>query len=354
VKAVLQKCRKGDTILLAFAGHGLQFEGQKDGYFCPNDARPFAEKTDSLISLGKIYAELDASFAAVKIMLVDACRNDPLVPRGSRGVDADTAPPPPRGVAALFSCSAGQTAIEDSKLQHGVFFYYVLQGLMGAAKDADNEVTIQGLSSYVSKQVAREVPKRYGAEAQQSPNLKADLSGIPPVVVRVNSDTANSGKSATSNDPPAVATNSADPPEMKGSDISGQEAEVIITEWQVRFTCKNQVKTTDADGNEDAEYTSDKIVLGKTVKDEDKTVKDGKYDFVVTSKDDEFTVEVYVDGEYLQSIDSDELERSSGTIHQAKFSLSPAEDNQSYSFVVVADEKIAVEFKGKGPKRRSP
>jgi hypothetical protein len=184
LKTILQKCRKGDTVFMAFAGHGLQFEGQKDSFFCPSDARPFADRTESLVSLGKIYEELDASFAAVKIMLVDACRNDPRGGRGTRGVDADSAPRPPRGVAALFSCSAGQTAYEDDRLKHGVFFHFVLQGLQGEAKDSDGEVTFDSLSSYVRKQVAREVPKMYGKDSQQSPNLKADLSGESPVLVR--------------------------------------------------------------------------------------------------------------------------------------------------------------------------
>jgi hypothetical protein len=184
LKTTLHKCRKGDTVFMAFAGHGLQFEGQKGSFFCPSDARPFADRTESLVSLGEIYEELDASFAAVKIMLVDACRNDPRGGRGTRGVDADSAPRPPRGVAALFSCSAGQTAYEDERLKHGVFFHFVLQGLQGEAKDSDGEVTFDSLSSYVRKQVAREVPKMYGKDSQQSPNLKADLSGESPVLVR--------------------------------------------------------------------------------------------------------------------------------------------------------------------------
>src|SRR5260370_27547088 len=40
--ALLKKYQKGDTILLAFAGHGLQFD--KECYFCPRDAKPFKDK----------------------------------------------------------------------------------------------------------------------------------------------------------------------------------------------------------------------------------------------------------------------------------------------------------------------
>ncbi len=50
---------------------------------------------------------------------------------------ADAAPKPPGGVAALFSCSAGQRAFEHESLKHGVFFHHVLEGLGGKAKDED-------------------------------------------------------------------------------------------------------------------------------------------------------------------------------------------------------------------------
>ncbi|HEX3148490.1 MAG TPA: hypothetical protein VHR66_10425 [Gemmataceae bacterium] len=56
----------------------------------------------------------------MKVLLVDACRNDPEA--GGRGVAADKAPRPPQGVAAIFSCKA-QRAFEVEKYQHGVFWF---------------------------------------------------------------------------------------------------------------------------------------------------------------------------------------------------------------------------------------
>jgi uncharacterized caspase-like protein len=102
LKAVLDRAGKKDTVLIALAGHGMQFEGEKDAYFCPTDARPFKDRTDSLVSLGGMYRQLEQSFAGVKVLLVDACRDDPDAGRGTRGVNADNSPRPPSGVAALF------------------------------------------------------------------------------------------------------------------------------------------------------------------------------------------------------------------------------------------------------------
>ena len=64
-----------DSLLVALAGHGVQFRGESESYFCPADARLADRKT--LIPLGEVYKELEASGAGMKVLLVDACRNDP-------------------------------------------------------------------------------------------------------------------------------------------------------------------------------------------------------------------------------------------------------------------------------------
>ena len=185
VHDVLRQCGAGDMVLLAFTGHGVQFDGKKDCFFCPLDGRPFRDEVGTLVSLSTVYGELDKSFAGMKVLLVDACRDDPDAGRGARGINADGAPRPPQGVAALFSCRAGDRAYETDKLGHGVFFYHVLQGLKGAAKDGEGEVTFAGLAAYVSRRVSRgdtSVAQLIGGEARQSPNLKADYSTEPVLV----------------------------------------------------------------------------------------------------------------------------------------------------------------------------
>ena len=48
LKEVLGTAKKGDMVVVAFAGHGLQFEGKPEAYFCPSDARPLPDRTDAL------------------------------------------------------------------------------------------------------------------------------------------------------------------------------------------------------------------------------------------------------------------------------------------------------------------
>ncbi len=187
IKALLEKGKRGDTVIIALAGHGLQFAGKPEAYFCPADAKPFASKIETLIPASRIYGEMEASFATSKVLLVDACRNDPDPTRG-RGFDPGTAPPP-KGIAVYFSCDAGQKALENDDLKHGVFFHYVIEGLSGKAKDDDNEVSLNTLANYVSKQVTRKV-KAIQPNQPQQPNLRFEQVGESPVLVTVDSVTS--------------------------------------------------------------------------------------------------------------------------------------------------------------------
>jgi formylglycine-generating enzyme required for sulfatase activity len=158
------------------------------GFFCPSDAQLKdvdykSGLSKSMISLDRLFMDLDDSPAGVKLLLVDACRNE----LGTRSFDTD-ALKPARGIAALFSCAASQKSHESAKLGkgHGVFFHYVLEGLNGAARNEDGEVTWDDLTAYVKRQVPKAVRKVIGGGAEQSPHLVSNLVNTP---VLVGSDT---------------------------------------------------------------------------------------------------------------------------------------------------------------------
>jgi TPR repeat protein/uncharacterized caspase-like protein len=193
LKSVLGRRRRDDLVLIALAGHGLQFDGKSESYFCPKDAAPLPDRTDTLISLESLYKLLDESGAGVGLLLVDACRSDPLGGRG-RGIDGDSAKPPPKGIYAFFSCSAGERAFEHKDLKHGVFFHYVLEGLRGKAKDEDGDVSFEALALYVRKQVPRRAPELIQG-ARQTPSLRVlEASGSSPVVLAARAPSAGNAK----------------------------------------------------------------------------------------------------------------------------------------------------------------
>src|SRR5262249_53312887 len=65
---VVEKCKKGDTVVIALSGHGMQFAGVDDSFFCPQDGRPFPDKVKTLPSLARVYTKLDQSNAGAKVL----------------------------------------------------------------------------------------------------------------------------------------------------------------------------------------------------------------------------------------------------------------------------------------------
>jgi TPR repeat protein len=182
IRALLARKTRDDLLLVALSGHGIQAR-LKDGdesFFCPSDAQ--LNDSDTLVSLTKLVKDLDACGAGIKLLLADACRNEP---DAGRNVDVDTLPRLPSGTAALFSCKSGERAFETAKLGkgHGVFFYHVLQGLRGKARDARGAVTWTRLAEHVTDAVSEDVPRLIGGGARQTPEWKVNFTGKSPVLL---------------------------------------------------------------------------------------------------------------------------------------------------------------------------
>ena len=126
------------------------------------------------IDFDELYKGLADSPATVKLLLVDACRNNPT--EGNRGGIPFAPPPVPASVAALFSCSDGEVAWDDADLGggHGVFFHYVIEGLKGAADqesgNRDNKVSLAELTAFTQAKVLDFVSHRRGR--RQMPTLQ--------------------------------------------------------------------------------------------------------------------------------------------------------------------------------------
>ena len=186
LRLLLRNRGRGDTVLIALAGHGVQFKKNADQYFCPMDAQLSDKNT--LISIGEIYKELEKCHASVRLLLVDACRNNPQTERarsaGEVEIESVTRPPaqePPGGVAALFSCKGGEKAFEHEELRHGVFFHFIIEGLRGKADaDHDRKVDLDELMLYAKKQVPEYVRTKLGAV--QTPENRGLTAGVVPII----------------------------------------------------------------------------------------------------------------------------------------------------------------------------
>ncbi len=133
---VLEGLRPEDTLVVALSGHGLQFKGDPVSYFVPVDGKVGDKKT--LLALngpGGLYERLKACRAKRKLLLVNACRNDPTASLDFATTKAELADEDraevPEGIAALYSCSAGQKSYYDPDRKVALFFEHAAKAWKG-------------------------------------------------------------------------------------------------------------------------------------------------------------------------------------------------------------------------------
>lgn len=202
-----------DSILITLHGHGVHFDWiEKVGrnkkkmelkspkfYFCPADASILGiesaqdvQEKHHLLPLDEIYASLGRCPATTKLLIVDACRNDPTASVVFRDgeVKSKTMPklaPPPGGMAAFLSCRENQRAVEDKELGQGVFTHFLVQGLEGKAdlqlegKPADGIVTLAELTTYTANNTYAYVFEKHNG-LKQSPEIKGEFDANLPLV----------------------------------------------------------------------------------------------------------------------------------------------------------------------------
>jgi uncharacterized caspase-like protein len=154
LELVLGLVEQGDLVVVGFSGHGVHLNDKS--YLCPEDTR--LEEPGSMVSLDSVYERLQKCPAAFKLLLVDACRNDPrpggtksLTPTAGTKQFAKSLDRPPEGILLLTSCASGQISWEEEKFGHGVFMHYVLEGLQGAADvEHKGQVSLMELYHYAN------------------------------------------------------------------------------------------------------------------------------------------------------------------------------------------------------------
>ncbi len=118
----------------------------------------------------------------LKLLVIDACRNDPQLP-GQRNVAGlgdrkglgETLENPPAGVMLLSSCSPGEISMEAENFKHGVFMHYLLEGLQVAADGNSNRrISVQELANYADQKTRAFVYREYGQA--QRPFFRGDVA----------------------------------------------------------------------------------------------------------------------------------------------------------------------------------
>ena len=187
-----RSAQKEDTVLIFFAGHGApepdKTGNEKDGlakYLIPGDADP-----DDLYSTALPMDELQTIFQRIEaervVVFLDACYsggaggrtfnmkatrgtlNDEFLARVARS----------KGRAIVTASRTNEVSLELPALGHGIFTYYLVEGLKGAAADREGIVTVQDLYKYVEQQVTK---KSMAVGGNQHPVMKGEFEGPLPL-----------------------------------------------------------------------------------------------------------------------------------------------------------------------------
>jgi hypothetical protein len=190
-----RSARKDDTVLIFFAGHGAPEPDprglERDGlakYLVPTDA-----DLDDLYATALPMEELQTIFGRIEaeriVVMLDACYSGSaggrtFASRRTRASQLDDLfldrLTRARGRAIITAARPSEVSIELPDLGHGLFTYYLLEGLRGAAdRDRDRLVTVQELYEYVERQV---IERSRAAGASQHPMMKGELQGALPLV----------------------------------------------------------------------------------------------------------------------------------------------------------------------------
>jgi hypothetical protein len=162
------KAGKEDMVIIYFAGHGAAekdvMSPDGDGlekYLLPYDADP-----KDLYATALPMEEVSRIFNRIRseriIFIADSCYSGASGGRtislsGMRANISDAfldRIAGGKGRIILTASGAGEVSAEDEKLQHGIFTYFLLEGLRGKADtDKDGLVTVDEVYGYVSKHV---------------------------------------------------------------------------------------------------------------------------------------------------------------------------------------------------------
>ena len=111
----LSSVKGDDEVVFFYAGHGVQLK--TGNYFLPIDLEPHSEAEIERMAypLDELMDRLNETKARFKLIVIDACRDNPLAVKGrSIGGTRGLSPPePPKGQMIIYSASRGQQALDS-------------------------------------------------------------------------------------------------------------------------------------------------------------------------------------------------------------------------------------------------
>lgn len=167
-------------LVVAFAGHGIERSGR--AYLLPSDAQiseNVALLEETAINVEVVKNWIRNTGVGQVVMIVDACRNDPVAGRGdeenrltetyTRGFRFDVRNQEVKAFATLYATDIGYRAYEDKDKKQGYFTSALVEGLRGGAANESGEVTLGRLVRYLEETVPKQISRDLGKDKKQRP-----------------------------------------------------------------------------------------------------------------------------------------------------------------------------------------
>lgn len=207
VDSFATRVQPGHEVIVFLAGHGIArgLGLQAKSFFLPVDVD--AQSKESLertaVDLEDLGRRLSALKASQFSIFIDACREDPFPGRGIKGNTmtdvmtrglritpsasraADAIPPT---AIVFYACQVGERAYEDPQLKHGVFTYYIIEGIKEVANRPDGRVEAGYLANFLREKVNKwstDFGSRAKFAVEQTPMMVATEVRGPMVIVRM-------------------------------------------------------------------------------------------------------------------------------------------------------------------------
>jgi Caspase domain len=170
------RATSNDIVYVYFAGHGV-VDNSDRAFFMPYDADPTVPGAEGLRADEFMRTLREQISARQEIFFVDACHAGAAYgPNGATRRDAPNIVPklralwqaqPPGGELnmAFLSTASNEFSLEDDSYRHGVFTYYLVNGLQGEADaNHDGKVTAQELKDFINDRVVSYARRKSSAQ----------------------------------------------------------------------------------------------------------------------------------------------------------------------------------------------
>jgi formylglycine-generating enzyme required for sulfatase activity len=170
IETLMEPLDGDDLCVVMLSGHGHQFKPEgsdkEDAFYCPVDA--VKTRADSMLSLSFVIDTLLDPHVGHKLLLVDACRDEPKNALGNKGIQGSDKISLPSKTSVFFSCSAKEQSFETDQLGNGMgtFAYCLLNGLRGEAANKDGLLTWSGLVAHVENQMESDEVRKLAPRQQ--------------------------------------------------------------------------------------------------------------------------------------------------------------------------------------------